>query len=98
MEDLFALMEQPNQVMLIAIVGFGGSGNTTLARAVYNSVADGAFSLCAWISIDLLEKSDHLGILTDIQLQLLPRVPFSLPALKDYLKLKEKRWASYLLE
>ncbi|CAL5039624.1 unnamed protein product [Urochloa decumbens] len=91
-KDLCALLEQPNRVILIAVVGFGGSGKTTIARAVYNSVSSDTFSCRVWVSVGFLEKSDHVGILTDIHEQLQPGQPFSLPALKECLRLQKKRY------
>lgn len=76
MGDLLALLEdqqQEQQLRVISIVGFGGSGKTTLARAVYDDTdVVGKFPCRAWVAVRSLERSDATGILRCIQQKLLP--------------------------
>ncbi|CAN6226765.1 unnamed protein product [Urochloa humidicola] len=76
---------------VIAIVGFGGVGKTTLARAVYDAaaVAD-AFPCRAWVAVRSPEEGDAAGILESIQQQLLPEQQYSESWLTKYLK--DKRY------
>jgi len=101
MEEMMSLLREvdgePRQLRVIFIVGFGGSGKTTLARAVYESPhAKETFRCRAWISAagTSPEISQRIkAILRDILQQVLPKDSMDLDAdtinleasLKEYL-------------
>jgi predicted ATPase len=84
--------EQPK---VVAIVGFGGVGKTTLVRAVYadGRVAD-AFPCRAWVAVRSPEDGDAAGILENIHQQLLPGQPYSESSLTRHLK--DKRYGTVI--
>ncbi|KAK3137470.1 hypothetical protein QOZ80_5BG0452710 [Eleusine coracana subsp. coracana] len=99
MEELLALLEldkdegegHQSQPRVIAIVGFGDVGKTTLARAAYDApaVAD-AFPCRAWVPVGSPEEGEAAGILEKIHQQLLPGQQYSQFLLTEYLK--DKRY------
>ncbi|KAJ1277081.1 hypothetical protein BS78_05G266600 [Paspalum vaginatum] len=93
-EELLALLylnqpQPPAQPRVIAIVRFGGVGETTLARAVFEAapVAD-AFPCRAWVAVRSPEDGDAAGILENIHQQLLPGQQYSESSLTKYVKNK----------
>lgn len=59
---------EPARLRVIAVVGFGGSGKTTLVKASYQSAsAQGSFDLCAWV--DRADYLDACGLLKTIILK-----------------------------
>ncbi|XP_062194026.1 disease resistance protein RGA4-like [Phragmites australis] len=80
-EELLSLLDEvdgePEQLRVISVVGFGGLGKTTLARAVYDSPQTKAkFDCRAWIAAtgDSPKTRDGMrGILRDILQQVRPR-------------------------
>ena len=96
MEEILALLDLDQvegQPRVIAVVGFGGVGKTTLAGAVYHAapVVD-AFPYRAWVAVRSPEDGDAAGILENIHQLLLPGQQYSESSLTKYLK--DKRYFS----
>ncbi|KAG2619845.1 hypothetical protein PVAP13_3NG147300 [Panicum virgatum] len=94
MEEILALLDLDQvegQPRVIAVVGFGGVGKTTLAGAVYHAapVVD-AFPYRAWVAVRSPEDGDAAGILENIHQLLLPGQQYSESSLTKYLK--DKRY------
>lgn len=98
-EELLSLLDEvegePEQLRVISVVGFGGSGKTTLARAVYDSPrAKEIFDCRAWVAA--AGRSPVRGVLRDILQQVLPKHAMDIDgqhleaSLTEYLK--DKRY------
>jgi hypothetical protein len=83
------LDSEPGKLSVISIVGFGGSGKTTLARAVYDcSSVVGRFPCRAWAASS--EHKDAGGLLTAILRQLhADDVPQVQNSINDFLQTTE---------
>ncbi|BAH95447.1 disease resistance protein RGA4-like [Oryza sativa Japonica Group] len=103
MEELLSLLDEvegePEQVRVISIVGFGGLGKTTLAKAVYDDPrTKEKFYHRAWIAaVGSPETSDWMrGILRDVLRQVRPGDAMDVDgqhleaSLREYLK--DKRY------
>jgi ATPase subunit of ABC transporter with duplicated ATPase domains len=109
MEELLSLLREvdgePQQLRVISIVGFGGLGKSTLARAVYDSPhAKEAFRCRAWVSANdaspEINRQRIKAILRGILQQVVPKDSMDLDvdgnnpeaSLKEYLS--DKRYIS----